>query len=622
MAFPQEILYSTASKIALIAAPGCGKTTRVLIPKAKEILEDTKIDPSEVLLLTFSRLTALDLKNKIRTMDRAPKASTVHSFCLSFLLSENDHEIRKRVECVLLEFQKEVLLSDLKLVFEDRNKKLLRKTLREFSAAWAVHPHDQTFEEAGFRKAFKNAVLRWLEQYQAVLMEEIIYSAVHLARQLDSTEFLEKPKYIFVDEYQDLNKLEQEFIDILANKSERLLIVGDPDQSVYGFKHAHHSGIVEFSNRADVEAFSHPVTGRCPKEIVKRANELLSQANPSREELLECKEGQIDGEVHFIQQNTQEMEFDSVLERIARLLNQGCEPEQIIVLSPKQPLAFEFAKYAEDRKNVHGVSNNVDFVVTLRPVFTDLAQDKILRLALLVSPNSLAHIRCYAGIGDENHYAKVVSELKDKYGGMREVLENAREEDWPNTHSRVKLVCKRLRELRGFLNEFRNSESAEAVIDALFSDDSELQTVRQMFESLLEPGDTPKQLYDKFIDYIRSVSTKSTSVRVMTLMASKGLEANHVFIIGCNSGNIPGERRIDHMSDLDHRNEQRRLLYVGFTRAKQTLTVSWSRSISFQQSKRHHTKGIRIWRAKKQRPVSTLGICDFLGDLSDVQWEN
>ena len=620
--FPQNILESNAPKICLIAAPGCGKTTKVLIPKAQAILKDAEIDPSQVLLLTFSRMSALDLKGKVEQLDRKSISSTVHAFCLAFLLSEDNHDIRKRVECILLDFQTETLLSDLKLTFKD-NKRALRQTLREFSAAWAIKPHDETFEEGGSRKAFKTAVINWLEEYQAVLMEEIVYGAVHLARQLESTQFLERPKHIFVDEYQDLNKLEQEFIDILARKSESLLVVGDPDQSVYGFKHAHHNGIVEFSKRPDVEGHTHLVTLRCPKEVVKRANELLTQADPIRKEVLVCREEAIDGEVHFVQQSKQDMEFGSVLQRISRCLRHGCKGKDIIVLSPRSPLAFEFARYAERNKDLYDIPKSTEFVVTLRPVFSDEEQEKILRFALLVKPDSLAHIRSYIGIGDNTklHFAKEVALLKQRYGAMAGVLEGANADDWPRVNTRVKSICERLKSLREFLEKFKNIESAEAVLKTLFTDDPALAKVKRLFEGLLETGDTPKKLYDKFVDHIRTLSADDTSVRIMSLMASKGLEAEHVFIIGCNAGNIPGEKRIEHMTELEHKNEQRRLLFVGFTRARQTLTVSWSRNISYQQSKRHKTKSVRTWRRSKQPVESTVAICDFIGDLSKVDWE-
>src|SRR4029077_19258554 len=184
--FPETILESIADKICVVAAPGSGKTRRILIPKAKQVLADESINPKEVLLLTFSRLSAVDLRNLVKTsIDRAPRASTVHSFCLAFLLSENNHEARKRVESIVLEFEKESMLSDLKLIFAGTNKHKLRKDLLEFSAAWAVTPHDRTFEENDERRAFKSAVVNWLSEHEAMMMEEIVYFAVDLAKKLE-----------------------------------------------------------------------------------------------------------------------------------------------------------------------------------------------------------------------------------------------------------------------------------------------------------------------------------------------------------------------------------------------------------------------------------------------------
>ena len=83
----EAVLTSSSSKICVIAGPGCRKTTGILIPKARQVLGDASVDREHVLLLTFSRLGALDLKSKVKELDRVPRACTVHSFCLSFLLS-------------------------------------------------------------------------------------------------------------------------------------------------------------------------------------------------------------------------------------------------------------------------------------------------------------------------------------------------------------------------------------------------------------------------------------------------------------------------------------------------------------------------------------------------------
>jgi len=110
------------------------------------------------------------------------------------------------------------------------------------------------------------------------------------------------------------------------------------------------------------------------------------------------------------------------------------------------------------------------------------------------------------------------------------------------------------------------------------------------------------------------------TVRVMTLMASKGLQADHVYIIGCNSGNIPGENRSVHLSEAEHRQEQLRLLYVGFTRAARTLMVSWAREIPFRQARGHNTPAVRTIRRRGQPPVAVVGLSDFLQNLN-AQWE-
>jgi DNA helicase II / ATP-dependent DNA helicase PcrA len=119
------------------------------------------------------------------------------------------------------------------------------------------------------------------------------------------------------------------------------------------------------------------------------------------------------------------------------------------------------------------------------------------------------------------------------------------------------------------------------VLEVLFQKDSEdTQTMRRVCDDLKEEGDTIKSLYGKLIDHLRTIPTSDADVRVMTLMGSKGLDAEHVYILGCNGGNIPGDNRSSHLTDLQHKEEQRRFLFVGVTRASKSLTISWARHIS------------------------------------------
>jgi superfamily I DNA/RNA helicase len=195
-------------------------------------------------------------------------------------------------------------------------------------------------------------------------------------------------------------------------------------------------------------------------------------------------------------------------------------------------------------------------------------------------------------------------------------MQSVNSNDFARNKKRVRNVCVRLIKLRELIDSYKNEVSVENVINDLFPASVEqLSEIRQVLLSLKEADDTVKSLYSKFIDYTRTIHFDDNAIKVMTLMASKGLEADHVFIMGCNDGNIPGKNRSVHLSDHEHKQEQRRLLYVGITRAKKTLTISWSRYLPFRQSKGHHTASIGIVK-REGKTYARVGLSEFLQDIS------
>lgn len=616
-----QILNSNAKHICLIAAPGSGKTSRALIPKVQKVLAKAGADPKEVLILSFSRLSAADLKKRVG--ETGARASTVHSFCLSLLLSEDNHSIRKRIHSIIFDFERDTLIADLKAIFSSTNKGELKKQLDQFAAGWAINPHDEVFEENDERRAFKHAVINWLDEHEAAMMEEIVYHAVDLANKVTGLELIEKGRYIFVDEYQDLNVLEQQFVDLLAADSELLFTVGDPDQSILSFKYAHPEGIRTRFARTEVEPYSHLRTGRCAKRIIEVARALLQQSEPTRTDLPEALPTNEDGEVHFVRKDTQDDEFKYVLRQISSKVKEGVSPEDIFVLVPKKKLGLEFADYAEKRKEENGLdSETAKFKFIAKPEYSDEEQTRILLLALLANPSSILHFRCYVGIGDASAFAKELIELKRQYGNLGEVFLRANADDFSKKKSRVRRLCDRIATLREFLKSHEGAQLTPELLDEIFpATDPILMRVRTILNELHEQDDTAASLYEKFTDYIRTIRDEPNTVRIMTLMASKGLETDHVFIMGCNAGNIPGKNRSAHLSDLEHKKEQRRLLYVAFTRAKRTLTVSWARHMLFGGSKGQATDSVGTIK-RKGKTYSVLAISPFLQDLPNVKWES
>lgn len=615
----QDILQSASAKICVIAGPGSGKTTEVLLPKAKQVVADEGVDIDEVLLLTFSRLTALELKNKVKALDRVPHASTLHSLCLSFLLSEDNHDIRSRIDSIMLDFEKEILISDLKLKFTDKSKRQLKKTLDEFGAGWAVKQHDEVFNENDEHRLFKLEVLNWLSEHEAALMEEIVYFAVDLAKKLKDggviPDFIDKPKYIFVDEFQDLNKLEQEFVEILAENSQLLVVVGDPDQSIYSFKFAHPEGIIDFSNRSDVECKRLTFSGRCGRKIINVANQLLTQADPQRTQLLNSLPNAEEGEVQLLTKYTQQEEFDEVLSSIAAKLNSGINEKDIFILVPRRKLGIEFARYANTEKQNKNIDSSIIFHFTIKSELTEKEKEKILEFSLIANSSSVLHLRSCLGLGDNNHFAKEIEQLKRRYGTIKNAFSDAKAEDFDRRKRRIRMLCERINNLKELIESFQSEESVTNIIDRLLPEnDPDIVELRRIFLELKEEGDTVKILYDKFIDYTRTIHYRDNVVRIITLMSSKGLEADHIYVLGCNDGNIPGQNRSAYLNNHDFKNEQRRLLYVACTRAKKSLTVSWSRNIPFAQSRGHYTGSVGTITINGGR-YSQVGISEFLQDL-------
>lgn len=609
-----EILNSTAKRICVIAGPGSGKTTGILIPKAKQIITDSNVAPKNVLLLTFSRLSAIDLQNKVKSLEKVPRASTLHSFCLSFLLTEDNHEIRKRVNSIILDFEKKIMISDLKLIFPQKDKKKLRTMLDEFSAGWAIKPHDDVFNEDDEKRQFKAAILNWLSENEAAMMEEIAYHAVDLATKIDS-EFIAEPQYIFVDEYQDLNELEQRFIEILAKSSQLLIVVGDPDQSIYSFKFAYPVGITKFADKENTENHALPFSGRCSTKILDLANKLLIQSDPTKKRLKPLPNA-MTGEVQLFQKQYQDEEFEEILTLIDSRLNSGASPKDILVLAPRKKLGIDFVKFATAKRENDHMQRNLVFRFAVKGAFTDREAESISLLGIIANPEGLLHIRACLGVGDDNHFANEIKEIKQKYGGLKNAVQSVNPNDFDKKRKRVHHVCEKLIRLKEIIDSYKNEVPVEKVINYLFPDSAEeLLEIRQILFSLKEADDTIKSLYSKFIDYTRTIHFDDSTIKVMTLIASKGLEADHVFILGCNDGNIPGKNRSVYLTDHEHKQEQQRLLYVGITRAKKTLAISWSRYLPFRQTKGHHTASIGTVK-REGKTYSRVGLSEFLQDIS------
>jgi superfamily I DNA/RNA helicase len=380
------------------------------------------------------------------------------------------------------------------------------------------------------------------------------------------------------------------------------------------------NGIREYHAAAD-ERYESLITYRCPRSVVTVANSLLVQAEPGRLNLILAHDRAIEGEVTFVQRQSQEEEFAYVARAIADRLAGGTQASQILVLAPRTALAELFSAYAEAHRAELAIADGITFKAIQKSELTITEQTRMMLLGLVASPNSLLNLRMYLAYGDQNHYRDELPDLKARYGNLRQVIAAADPAHFPRS-ARRRALCERAAELRNFLNAHQDPNAVDDVLDELLPKDQEQTAqLRTILDELREDGDTIAGLLRRYIDYRRALPEEGNAVRLMTLMASKGLGAEHVFIIACNAGNMPGPNRNIHMTHQEHRLEQLRLLYVGFTRATQSLTVSWSRRIPFEQARGLNTPTVRTRRVGGE-VVGEVGICEFLQNIPNINWNN
>ncbi|HJW95625.1 MAG TPA: UvrD-helicase domain-containing protein, partial [Thermoanaerobaculia bacterium] len=266
----RAIAAEESSPIHILAGPGTGKTF-AMMRRIARLIEEEGCSPKNILAVTFTRTAARDLKDQLAHLGiegaDEVRATTLHALCFSILSKQEVFDLTGRAARPILDFEMDLLIEDLADRFE--GKREVRKLIEAYEAAWARLQH----EEPGFAateadQAFENALLDWLQYHRSMLIGELIPLTLAFLRQNPAMDVLPQFDHVLVDEYQDLNKADQELIEQLAVNG-TLTVIGDDNQSIYRFRHANPDGIRTFQ-------LTHPGTvpyeiqecRRCPPNIV------------------------------------------------------------------------------------------------------------------------------------------------------------------------------------------------------------------------------------------------------------------------------------------------------------------------------------------------------------------
>jgi superfamily I DNA/RNA helicase len=573
-----EIASAEESPLLALAGPGTGKTFS-LIHRVARLLEEG-CPPDQILVVTFARTAAQDLLRSLRDLqpDDGPQVSarTLHGYCFSLLNSAGVLLATRRVPRIVADFERKILLADLEPDGAFGSLTDRQNLAKAFEAAWARRLTDTPGDPVeDLDQAFQNALLDSLRWHKAMLVGELVPLALHYLHENPAAPELRAFQHVVIDEFQDLNKSEQELLELLAEAG-TLTVIGDDDQSIYSFKWANPDGIRTFER-------DHPGTRRipleecrrCPTRVVSMASSLIARDPHRLPHALRPRPTNVAGEVHVVQWTSVDEEAAGIAAFVAHKIAEGVPPGECLVLAANRLVGYGI----RDAMRAAGIDTRSYF--REEPVDDPDAQEAFTLLNLLADRDDRVSLRAWLSFRSTTQrrspYRRALEMAKAANTDVNEILRRASDGavQIPYGHQ----LIERWRLLQVRLVALRGIAGLEDLIDDLFPEGVEpVEDLRVLALGALPEVDNVAGLAAAVRASVSQpqVPIESTEARVMSFYKSKGLTARLVVLAGLVQGLIPGtpDARFSPQERDAFLEEQRRLFYVGLTRATQVLVLS------------------------------------------------
>lgn len=596
----KEAVLATDGPCLVIAGAGSGKT-KVLTHKIAYDIE-SGIKPWNILAITFTNKAANEMKERIEKLigDAAKDLwmGTFHSICVRILRRYIDR-IGYKTDFVIFDTsdQKTLIKECLKTLKVDDKIFTDRGVLSEISNGKneMLEPKAYGVKYAGdFRKKTIAEIYelyqRRLRENNAIDFDDIINFTIKiLSENPDVLDYYtEKFKYILVDEYQDTNKAQFTLVSLLASKYGNLTVVGDSDQGIYSFRGADISNILNFERDfPGTKIIKLEQNYRCTGNILKAANAVIKHNENKYDKKLwteneeghlpciYCGEDEYDEGRYIVEQinhlKTEEYYKNSDFTILYRMNAQSRAIEDILMREGIPYKVIGGLKFYE-RKEIK------DIIAYLRLIHN--SADNLSLKRIINEPKR--------GIGKTS--IEQIQEISDKTGNsMYEIIRNAQEYGLTRVFSNSRDFIEQIEYLKSKKDELKISDLIKETLNktgytkALENENSvEAETRIENLEEFLTVAiefeeESADNTLAEFLENITlssdidGMEDQDDSVTLMTLHSAKGLEFPVVFLVGMEEGIFPGYKSIGEPQALE---EERRLFYVGITRAKQYLYLT------------------------------------------------
>lgn len=587
----------------IFAGAGSGKT-RVLTHRIAYLLAELEIAPDRILAVTFTNKAAGEMKSRLERMVGAQArdlwVGTFHSMCVRMLRRDGARGGISPNFAIIDDADQRTLVKEIIADLDYDERQLTSgAALAEISKAknaliWPEQYHEKNTSFLGER--FGNVYAEYerrLAESNSLDFDDLIVRTIDLLQKDEAarTKWQKKFQYILVDEYQDVNFAQYSLIALLGEKHKNVTVVGDDDQSIYSWRGSDYRMILRFEQDfPGAKVFTLAENYRSTQTILDAANALVS--NNKHRQVKKLFTNRAEGEkITAFGADTERSEARYVVEKIKELVREGSAYRDFLVLyrTNAQSRVFEEALIGEGipYRVVGGVgfyarAEIKDIIAYLR--YIDNLADAIAfkrivnvprrsigqqTLASLIGAASQARMSVGEAIFDKELLKRAVPKKTKELERFAELIETlrARVKDYSIADLLIAVM-----EESGYVRELRNEDTPDS--RTRLENLQELVGVARDYQQ-----NDPDATLSSFLANIALISdldtldAESSYVTLMTLHGAKGLEFSTVFLTGLEEGVFPHSRALVDTTELE---EERRLAYVGVTRAMDRLFLSYA----------------------------------------------
>jgi DNA helicase-2/ATP-dependent DNA helicase PcrA len=584
----KEAVINTEGPMLILAGAGSGKT-KVLTTKIAYLIKEKNIDPTSILAITFTNKAANEMKSRVENMlgisSNMIQISTFHSFGLS-IIKRHYEKLGFKSNFTIIDSDDS--LSTVKRILKDMNldpKYFNPKTIRnKISSAKNELMMPQDLDKYT-NSELDEVTVKVYEEYQKKLkinnsldFDDLLMLPIILFNENKDVlkYYQERFKYILIDEYQDTNQVQYILTKMLSAKYKNICVVGDPDQSIYGFRGSNYKNILNFEkDYKDTKVVLLEQNYRSTKNILNAANDIIKN-NKNRKEKDLWTDNDLGLKIKYKRCDDEKNEANYVVSNVKKLVKEGVPREEIAVL---------YRTNAQSRNIEEAfLRENIPYKVVGAFYFYNRKEikDLISYLKLIYNTSDDINLTRIINVPKRGIGLKTMENLTTKAGILNDSIFNI-------IDSGKELEFKKLiLELQELSKELSLTELVDLILDKsgirkeLETEDTiESQSRLENLEEFKSITRNFENLYgvvslSDFLDEISLVSdveehkNQTDVVTLMTVHSAKGLEFDYVYIVGLEEGIFPHSMCLYDNNEIE---EERRLCYVAITRAKKHLTL-------------------------------------------------